>query len=113
MGTTPGLMTIEQYLHTAYRPDVDFVHGEIQQRNLGEFEQGHLSTFARGVLSPEHAARAQRVLADYRTMEVQNTWPVDPVRGVAYIMTATACTSRLATPDIWLHRDRSRDGRSV
>ncbi len=71
MGTTPGLMTIEQYLHTAYRPDVDFVHGEIQERNPGDFEhghmQGHLSTFARGVLSPEDRCPARSVF--WRTIE--------------------------------------------
>jgi Uma2 family endonuclease len=42
MATTPALMTIEQYLHTAYSPDVDFVNGDIQERNLGEKDHGRL-----------------------------------------------------------------------
>lgn len=42
MATAPALMTIEQYLHTSYRPDVDFVDGHIEERNLGEFDRGHL-----------------------------------------------------------------------
>lgn len=42
MATTPTLMTMEQYLHTSFHPDVDFVDGEIQERNLGEFDHGHL-----------------------------------------------------------------------
>ena len=27
---------IEQYLHTVYRPDVEYIDGEIQERNVGE-----------------------------------------------------------------------------
>jgi len=42
MATTPALMSMEQYLRTSFSPDVDFVDGEIQERNLGEFEHGRL-----------------------------------------------------------------------
>ncbi len=42
MATAPALMTIEQYLRTSFSPDVDFVDGELQERNLGEFDHGHL-----------------------------------------------------------------------
>lgn len=42
MATAPALMTIEQYLHTSYSPDVDFVDGHIEERALGEFDHGHL-----------------------------------------------------------------------
>ena len=35
-------LTVEQYLHTAYRPDVDYVDGYIEERNLGEFDHGRL-----------------------------------------------------------------------
>jgi Uma2 family endonuclease len=37
---TTSLVTVEQYLNTAYRPDVDFVEGVIEERNLGEFDHG-------------------------------------------------------------------------
>lgn len=42
MATTPALMSIEQYLRTSFSPDADFVEGEIQERNLGEFEHARL-----------------------------------------------------------------------
>ncbi len=42
MATTPALMTIEQYLRTSFSPDVDFVDGEIEERNLGEKDHGRL-----------------------------------------------------------------------
>ena len=44
MAATPTLLSIDEYLHTSYRPDVDFVDGEIEERNLGEFEHARLQT---------------------------------------------------------------------
>ena len=35
-------LSVEQYLNTTYRPDVDYVDGEIEERNLGEFDHGDL-----------------------------------------------------------------------
>lgn len=40
MATTPVSLSIEEYLRTSYHPDVDFVDGELEERNLGEFEHG-------------------------------------------------------------------------
>ncbi len=44
MATTPTLLSIGEYLHTSYKPDVDFVDGEIEERNLGEYEHARLQT---------------------------------------------------------------------
>ena len=33
---TTTFIPIEEYLHTSYHPDVDYVDGELQERNLGE-----------------------------------------------------------------------------
>ncbi len=33
---TATFIPVEEYLHTSYRPDVDYVDGELQERNLGE-----------------------------------------------------------------------------
>ena len=30
--------SLAEYLHTSYHPDCDFVDGEVQERNLGEFD---------------------------------------------------------------------------
>jgi Uma2 family endonuclease len=35
-------VTIEEYLHTSYRPDCDYVDGRIEERNLGEYDHGLL-----------------------------------------------------------------------
>jgi len=33
-----ALISVAEYLNTSYRPDCDYVDGEVQERNLGEFE---------------------------------------------------------------------------
>jgi Uma2 family endonuclease len=42
MATAPPLLSIEEYLRTSYRPDADYVDGEIEERNLGEYEHARL-----------------------------------------------------------------------
>ena len=35
-------ITVDEYLHNVYRPDVDFVDGLIEERNVGEFDHADL-----------------------------------------------------------------------
>lgn len=35
-------VSVDQYLHTAYRPDCDYVDGEVIERNVGEFQHSML-----------------------------------------------------------------------
>jgi Uma2 family endonuclease len=42
MSTTRALISIEEYLATSYRPDCDYVDGEVVERNLGELDHGWL-----------------------------------------------------------------------
>jgi Uma2 family endonuclease len=37
MATTTRI-TLEQYLHTPYEPDAEFVNGEVEERNVGEYD---------------------------------------------------------------------------
>lgn len=39
---TESLISVEEYLATSYRPDVDYVDGEIVERNVGERDHGLL-----------------------------------------------------------------------
>ena len=36
------LLSIDEYLHTMYHPDCDFVDGHLEERNVGELEHGLL-----------------------------------------------------------------------
>jgi Uma2 family endonuclease len=40
MATAPSstLVPLETYLHTSYEPDVEYVDGELEDRNVGEFD---------------------------------------------------------------------------
>ena len=152
MATAPALMSIEEYLHTSYSPDVDFVDGEIQERHLGEIEHGRLQLLlgmlignheaewkvtgateqrirvAPGrvricdlimlnegapyekvtatpplvcieILSPEdRISRAERVLADYLAMGVENIWLIDPVRQEAFTFDKNGLHTHLEGP---------------
>ena len=37
--------SLAEYLRTSYHPDCDFVDGEVQERNLGEFDHGAVQMF--------------------------------------------------------------------
>ena len=39
---TPVLIPVSEYLTTTYRPDCDYVDGEVRERNLGETAHGQL-----------------------------------------------------------------------
>jgi Uma2 family endonuclease len=40
----PVLVPLEEYLRTSYRPDCDYVDGEVLERNLGEYEHSNLQS---------------------------------------------------------------------
>ena len=39
---TKTFITVEEYLHTDYSPDCDYVDGELVDRNVGEYDHGSL-----------------------------------------------------------------------
>ena len=41
---TSTLISVAEYLSTSYRPDCDYVDGELLERNLGELEHARLQT---------------------------------------------------------------------
>jgi len=38
-------VSLDEYLRTSYHPDCDYVDGEVQERNLGEFDHGAVQMF--------------------------------------------------------------------
>ncbi len=45
MATTQTLISVEEYLRTSYRPDCDYIDGEVLERNLGEKPHARLQMF--------------------------------------------------------------------
>jgi Uma2 family endonuclease len=44
MATSAVSLSIEDYLRTAYKPDVDYVDGEIQERNVGKIDHSTIQS---------------------------------------------------------------------
>jgi Uma2 family endonuclease len=43
-------VSLEEYLHTTYRPDCDWVDGELRERNVGQFDHANLQRVLCGKL---------------------------------------------------------------
>ena len=43
---TSTLISVAEYLSTSYRPDCDYVDGEVQERNLGEYDHANIQAFS-------------------------------------------------------------------
>jgi Uma2 family endonuclease len=62
-----ALLTLDEYLHTVYHPDCDFVDGHLEERNLGETAHGLLQ-MQLGFWFISHAAEWKiRVISELRT----------------------------------------------
>ena len=61
------LISVEEYLKTVYRPDVDYVDGEIEERNLGEFDHGDLQAAISMALRMHQKDWGVRVVVETRT----------------------------------------------
>jgi len=64
--TTPVLITVQEYLRTSYRPDRDYVDGEVLERNMGEKPHARLQLFFAIFLSRFAAELNTEVLPEQR-----------------------------------------------
>jgi Uma2 family endonuclease len=44
MATAAPVISVEEYLSQTYEPDCDYVDGQLEERNVGEFDHGWLQT---------------------------------------------------------------------
>jgi Uma2 family endonuclease len=56
MATSTALLSIDEYLRTSFHPDADFVDGEIEERNLGEYEHARLQSLISALFVASEAA---------------------------------------------------------
>jgi Uma2 family endonuclease len=66
MATAPPLLSIDEYLRTSYHPDADYVDGEIEERNLGEFEHATFQAAISGWFWPRRAEWAIQLVIEQR-----------------------------------------------
>ena len=65
-------MTLEQYLHTSFSPDVDFVDGVIQGRKLGEKDHGRAQGFVYSWFLAREASFSLEPVLEYRIIVGEN-----------------------------------------
>ncbi len=63
----PGLISLDEYLHTAYHPDCDFVDGHLEERNLGEYKHSLLQAELAIWFGTHRADWKIRVMTELRT----------------------------------------------
>jgi Uma2 family endonuclease len=73
------LISVEEYLNTSYRPDVEYVDGEIQERNLGEFDHADLQTAISALLRNRQQDWKIRVVVEARVQVVPTRFRVPDV----------------------------------
>jgi Uma2 family endonuclease len=61
-----ALVSVREYLATSYRPDCDYVDGEIEERNVGEFEHGYLQALLAQLFLNNGVAWGVRTITDVR-----------------------------------------------
>jgi Uma2 family endonuclease len=66
MATAPPLLSIEEYLHTSYKPDVHFVDGEIEERNVGEHTHNIIQGFFYFTFTANEAAWKMEAIIEQR-----------------------------------------------
>ena len=62
----PPYISVEEYLHTSYRPDCDYVDGEVEERNLGEIEHSVMQLFFSVLFANNAKNWNARVYPEYR-----------------------------------------------
>ncbi|MDP9039413.1 MAG: Uma2 family endonuclease [Acidobacteriota bacterium] len=65
--TVPIELTLDEYLHSTYHPDCDFVDGHIEERHLGEYEHSILQAEIASWFIQRRKEWTIRVTTEYRT----------------------------------------------
>lgn len=59
-------VTVDEYLHTVYRPDCDYVDGRIEERNVGEHDHGYLQLLLGTLFTNNRHTWGIRAVTDVR-----------------------------------------------
>ncbi len=93
----PETMTLEEYLHTSFQPDCDFVDGQVEERTLGETKHGLLQMELGFWFRSRRAEWKIRVIPELRTL-VSKTRVRIPDITVAYDDAAMSERVRATAP---------------
>lgn len=110
-------VTVGEYLGSVYRPDVDYVDGVLEARNVGEFDHADLQKSVLLLLTAQEQAGGLRVLPELRVQVGPMRFRVPDVcvlrREVArerIVRTAPVLCVEILSPRDTLKRMRARCG---
>jgi len=63
---TATLIPVSEYLNTTYRPDCDYIDGEVRERNMGEQPHAHLQSIFSGIFREHRKQWFVRALTEQR-----------------------------------------------
>ncbi len=63
---TATLLSLEEYLATAYEPDCDFIDGSLEERNVGEWDHSRLQLKIGAYFLARYEAQGMRVVPELR-----------------------------------------------
>lgn len=73
------LISVEEYLRTSYRPDCDYVDGEVVERNRGETDHSWLQTMLSAYMVARRAQRGITVLVEQRVQVTETRFRVPDI----------------------------------
>ena len=76
---TATAVSVDEYLATAYRPECDYVEGEVRERNMGEHEQSRLQMMLAGYLWTREKAWNIHVVPEQRVQVRPNRFRVPDI----------------------------------
>jgi Uma2 family endonuclease len=92
------LVPLSEYLRTTYRPDCDYIDGEVRERNAGEQPHSHIQSIINGIFRENRTAWGVRPLPEQRVQVaerryripdvcvIRNTDPKDPIISFAPLL---------------------------
>jgi len=92
------LVPVREYLQTTYRPDRDYIDGELKERNVGEQPHAHLQGIISGIFREKRTIWGVRALPEQRIQispqryripdicVIRSTDPKDPIIGFAPLL---------------------------
>ncbi len=74
-----ALVSVQEYLNTSYRPDCDYVDGEVRERNLGELEHSGTQGEIIFYLRTRYPRLRRRVLPEQRVQVTSSRFRIPDV----------------------------------
>ena len=77
--TTTSLLSVQEYLNSVFRPDVDYVDGVLEERNVGEFDHASIQRALLLALIVQERSADVRALQELRVQVSETSFRIPDV----------------------------------